>query len=127
MNVESILPFFLIAAPFAAAFFLEAMVIYFFKIKSFWPAMVVALAVNLLALAVLYGGSLLAGKLGYEFNGLQIPPQVLLFLWWLSVIADGALLQLLATGAKTKIIYTASIVMNMISYTLLYFFIIGGQ
>ena len=123
MNVESIYPFLLIVAPFAIAFFMEALVIYFFRIKVFWAAIGSSLVVNLVSLAVLYGSSLLLGKLGYEFNGLLLPLQVILFLWWLSVITDGILLQLFSSKTNKKTVYTASIVMNTVTYLFLYFFI----
>jgi hypothetical protein len=127
MNAENILPFFLIVAPFAVAFLLEAIVIYFFTIRRFWPGVGVAFLINLLSLAVLYGSSLLMGKLGYEFNGLRLPLQVILMLWWLSVIADGLLLQLFNAKTDKRTVFTASLVMNSISYLFLYFFITNSH
>jgi hypothetical protein len=78
-------------------------------------------------LAVLYGSSLLMGKLGYEFNGLRLPLQVILMLWWLSVIADGLLLQLFNAKTDKRTVFTASLVMNSISYLFLYFFITNSH
>jgi hypothetical protein len=127
MNADSILPFLLIVAPFAFAFLLEAAVLYFFKFKHFWAGVGTAIAVNLLSLAVLYGSSLLLNKLGYEFNGLRLPLQVILALWWLSVVADGLLLQLFSPKAEKRIVYTASLVMNTLSYLFLYFFITNSH
>lgn len=127
MNVESIVPFILIITPFAIAFLLEALVIYFFKLKSFWAAVGVAYLMNLLSLAVLYGCSLLLGKLGYEFNGLRLPVQVMLALWWVSVIADALLLQLFAKKAEKSRVYFSSLVMNVFSYLFLYVFIVNSH
>jgi hypothetical protein len=126
MNFDSFLPFILIVAPFAIAFFMEALVIYFFKLKKFWPAIGIAFFINLVSLAVLYAGSMLMTKLGYEFNGLRLPLQVVLALWWLSVISDAVLLQFISRTEKAAV-YRSSIVMNLISYFFLYFFIIGSH
>lgn len=127
MNADSILPFLLIVAPFAIAFLLEAAVLYFLRIKRIWPAVGTAIAINLLSLAVLYGSSLLLNKLGYEFTGLRLPLQVILALWWLSVVADGLLLQLFAPKAEKQAVYTASLVMNSLSYLFLYYFITNSH
>jgi hypothetical protein len=123
MNIESLTPFLLIIAPFFIAFLLEALVIYFFKLRQFWPSVGISFLINLLALLVLYVGCLLLTKIGYELNVLQFPIQVTLFLWWLSMITDGILLQLLSRREEKKRIYLTSIVMNSVSYLFLYFFI----
>lgn len=127
MNTESVLPFLLIIAPFAIAFLLEAIVIYFFKLKSFGWSVVASVAVNLFSLVVLYGCSLLLGKLGYEFNGLRLPLQVILALWWLSIISDALLLQLFSPKTEKKVVFSASIVMNSLSYLFIYFFITNSH
>ena len=127
MNIQSIYPFLLIVAPFAIAFLLEAFVIYFSKIKRFWAGLGVSVVVNLLALVVLYGASLLMGKLGYEFNGLQLPLQVMLALWWVSVIVDALLLRSFSKTIPLQKIYVSSIVMNTISFLFLYFFIANSH
>jgi hypothetical protein len=123
MRLESYYPFLLIIAPFVIATVMEALTIYFFKLKPFWAALAIAISINLLSLVVLYGGSLLAGKLGYSFNGLQLPPPVVSFFWWLSVLTDGLLLQLFSKKAAAKNIYLCSTVMNTLSWLFLYFFI----
>jgi hypothetical protein len=127
MNLETVSPFLLIVAPFFVAFLLEAFVIYFFRLKRFWASAGIAFLINLLSLGVLYGSSLLVGKLGYEFNGLQLPLQVVLFLWWLSIVADGILLRFFAKNTERKRIYLCSIVMNTLSYFFLYFFITNSH
>ncbi|HEV7331054.1 MAG TPA: hypothetical protein VGN63_08455 [Flavisolibacter sp.] len=127
MTVESIYPFLLILLPFAIAFFAEALVIYFFKIRRFWASLGISIIINVLTLLLLYGSSLLLGKLGYELNGLLLPLQVILFFWWLSVIVDGALLQMFSQKKEKSQIYVASIVMNTLSYLFLYFFITNSH
>ena len=127
MSTENILPFVLFITPFVLAFLIEAVVIYFFKIKRFWPGVLVAFLVNLLSLLVLYGSSLLMGKMGYEFTGLRLPIQVILALWWLSVLSDALLLQLFAPRVERRTIITAALVMNAISYFFLYFFITNSH
>jgi hypothetical protein len=123
MAVQSIFPFLLFLLPFAVAFLMEAVVIYFFKLKGFWASVGLSVLINVITLGVLYVSSLVVGKLGYVVNGLLVPIQVLLFFWWLSVIADGLLLQLFSSKAEKQRIYLASLVMNSISYLFLYFFI----
>lgn len=123
MNVQSLEPFLLIAAPFALAFLLEAVVLYLFGIKRLWGAIGSSLLVNLLALAVLYGAGYLMGQLGYVFNGLRLPLQVWLALWWVSVLTDGLLLQAISPGVRSQRIYGSSLVMNTVSCLFLYFFI----
>ena len=127
MNTESIVPFLLIIAPFAIAFLIEAIVLYFFKLKSFGRSVIISFTINLFSLAVLYGFGLLMGKLGYEFNGLRLPVQVILTLWWVSVIVDALLLQLFLRKAEKRILFVASIVMNSFSYLFLYFFITNSH
>lgn len=123
MNVQSVTPFLLIVAPFLVAFLLEAFVIFFFKLRTFWAALVAAFAVNLVTLAVLYGAGLLIGLLGYSLNGLRLPFQVFFLFWWISVVFDGLLLQAFTKRPNTHLIYVASIVMNTVSYLFLYLFI----
>ena len=127
MTVESIYPFLLILLPIALAFFAEALVIYFFKIRGFWTSLALSIIINVITLLLLYVSSLLLGKLGYEFNGLLLPPQVMLFFWWLSVIVDGALLQVFSPKKEKRRVYVASIVMNTLSYLFLYFFITNSH
>jgi hypothetical protein len=57
---------------------------------------------------------------------LRLPLQVVLALWWLSVISDAVLLQFISRTEKAAV-YRSSIVMNVISYFFLYFFIIGSH
>ncbi|HEX8314711.1 MAG TPA: hypothetical protein VF609_06960 [Flavisolibacter sp.] len=128
MDFESIIPFLLILAPFAIAFFMEALVLYFFKVKGFGLSILTSVLINLVALAVVYFlGAPLLGKLGYEigqFNGLNLQPQVVAFICWLSIIIDGLLLQLLFRRQERKRLYSASIVMNILSYLFFHFFIV---
>jgi len=123
MNVQSVTPFLLIIAPFVIAFLLEALVIFFFKLKRLWPALGISILINLVALAVLYGASLAIGQLGYHLNGLRLPYPVFFTFWWLSVIVDGLLLQVFSRRSDARKIYLASIVMNTLSFVFLYLFI----
>ena len=128
MEFESIRPFlYIILQTIGFVFLLEALVIYFFKIKTFWTALGVSVLINILSFVVLYGGATLTGKLGYEFNGLQLPLQVMAFLWWISVIADGLLLKLLSRKAEKRDYFLPSIVMNTFSFLFLYFFVINSR
>lgn len=123
MQLENYYPFLLIMVPFAIAYFAEALVIYLFRLKPFWAALGISLLTNFLSLAVLYGSSILLGKLGYSVRGLQLPVQVMLFFWWLSVLTDGLLLQLLTKREELNKIYLCSIVMNSFSWLFLYMFV----
>lgn len=127
MNIESLLPFALILAPFILAFFVEALVIYFFKLKKFWGSVGISFAINIISIAlVFYVAGPVLGKLGYEvgqFNGLNLPIQALAFVWWFSLIADGLMLQLVIKNVDRKKIYLASILMNTLSYLFLHLFI----
>lgn len=122
MNFESLSPFLLLVAPFVAAFFLEALVIFFFKLRSFWTSVGLSFVVNLLSLVVLYIGSLFLSKLGYGFNGLLLPLPLVSAFWWLSVVADGVLLSVFSKRHK-QTLYLCSILMNVLSYLFLYLFI----
>lgn len=124
MQVESYYPFLLVIAPFALAYFSEALVIYLFRLKRFWPALGIAVLSNVFSLLVLYGCSWFLGRLGFPLNGLLLPVQVVLFFWWLSVLTDGLMLQLFKKDAPTEKIYWCSIVMNSFSWLFLYFFIL---
>lgn len=128
MDVESFVLFLLLLAPFAIAYFIEALVIYFFKLRKFWASIGISLLINLLSLAVIYFiGAPVLGKLGYEigqFNGLNVEMQIVVFLCWLSILIDALLLQVFCRGQEKKRIFTASIVMNLLSYLFLHFFIV---
>ena len=126
MQIESYYPFLLIIGPFALAYFAEALIIYLFRLKTFWASTGIALVVNLLSLAVLYGCGLLLGKLGYVINGLQVPLQVFVFFWWLSIITDGVLLQLFIRKDLRERVFLCSLVMNSFSWIFLYLFIINN-
>ncbi len=126
MNIESLGIFGLILTPFLIAFLMEALVIYFFKLKGFWVSLGLSLLVNAISIGVVFfGGSFLLGKLGYEFNGLNLQPQVVAFLCWFSIIVEGLLLILLMKTAERKRIFSASILMNIASYFFLWFFIVN--
>jgi len=128
MNTESLIPFALIITPFFLAFFIEGIVLYFFKIKAFWSSIGIAVAVNLLSLVVIFYAIMpLLGKLGYQFNGLELPVPVVLFLWWFSSIADGLLVLLFFKHVEKKRIFSASIIMNALSYLFLYIFIVNSH
>ena len=127
MDIESVVPFLLILAPFALAFFIETLVLYFFKLTSFWAGFGIIILVNLVSLAIIYyAGGPLIGKLGYagQFNGLDLPIQVIAFLCWLSIIIDGLLLSLFLKRHQKKQIFSASIVANILSYLFLHLFIV---
>jgi hypothetical protein len=119
MNFESILPFLLFVAPFVIAFFLEAVVIYFFKLKTFWVGMGVSFLINILSLGVLSFGVRMLSGLGYAFDGMRFPVQAMLALWWLSVVVDGILFQFFIKKKK-EVVYVASLIMNTVSYSFLY-------
>lgn len=126
MNIESLLPLFLLLAVFLAAFLLEALVIVSFKLKKFWAALGISLLVNLVSLALLYfvAGPVLSA-LGYDVgkpSGLNRQLQVVLFLWWFSVVAEGGLLWLFLRRPEKKSAFLASIIMNLVSFLFLYLF-----
>ena len=131
MNFESLLPFFVILGVFLFAFFLEAIVVYAFKIKTFWKALGITIVVNLVSLLLIYFlAAAFLSKLGYEigqFNGLNLQPQVIAFMWWFSSIAEGLLLQFFTGKHERKKAFTAAIIMNAISYLFLYFFITNSH
>jgi len=128
MDIESVVPFLLLLSPFAIAFFLEALVIYFFKLKRFWVGLGLSVLINLIGLAIIYFvGSPVLGAIGYDigqFNGLNLQTQVVVFFCWLSILIDGLLLQLLIKHPDKKRIYTCSIVMNILSYLFIHFLIV---
>lgn len=127
MNAHSLLPIFLVVAPFAVAFLLEAVVIYFFKFKRLLPSVGISVFVNILSLGLLYISSQLLLKLGYNFDGLRVPLQIVFAFWWLSIVMDGLLLQLFLPQVQRKTIYLASLVMNTVSYLFLFFFIANSH
>lgn len=122
MNFESLVPFLLFVAPFVVAFFLEALILCFFKLQTFWIGVGLSFLVNVLSLGMLSFGVRLLSSLGYAFDGMLFPVQAILALWWLSVVVDGLLLQLFIKKKK-EAVYVASLVMNTVSYGFLYFMI----
>jgi hypothetical protein len=128
MNAESLLPFFLIIAPFTIAFLLEAVVLYYFRIQPVTRTTGVAIAVNIVNLAIIFFAVMpLVVRLGYDFNGLNLPIQVVVFLWWFSSWADGLLLTFFLRKQDKSRIFAASILMNFLSYLFLYIFIVNSH
>lgn len=128
MNIESLVPFFLIIAPFLIAFFVESLVIYFFKLKPFWQSAGISIIINLLSIALVYFvASFILSRIGYEFNGLQLRLPVVAFIWWISVIAEGFLLLLFCRNQKREKLFQASLVMNTVSYLILYFIVTNSH
>ena len=128
MNIESLLPFLLIIAPFAIAFFTESLVIYYFRLQRIWGAIGIAVAINLVVLAIIFFAVMpLLAKLGYEFDGLYLHIQVVAFLGWFSSVADGLLLTLFLHKQNRSKIFAASILMNFLSYLFLYIFIVNSH
>ena len=127
MDIESVMPIVLLLSPFIVAFLLEALVIYFFKLKRFWVSLGLSVLVNLICIVVIYFvGSPLLGAMGYEFgqfNGLNLQIQVIVFLCWFSILVEGLVLQLLLPKHDKKTIYLASILMNILSFLFLHLFI----
>jgi len=130
MNLESLDLFLLVLAPFFAVFVIEALVIYFFKLKGFWASLGLSILINLLSFALIYfAAAPLLSLLGYDlgkFNGLNLSLPVVFFLTWFSIITDAILLQVLNRQLDRKRIFIVSIVMNILSYFFFYFFIINN-
>ena len=131
MNFESLLPFAVFLGLFLLAFLIEALVLYFFKLKSFWGGFGLSVLLNLISLVLIYFvASALLGLLGYEvgnYNGLNPPAQVTAFLWWFSVVADGLLLLLFLRRQQPSKVFLASIIMNWLSFLFLYVFIVSSH
>ncbi|MDB5208394.1 MAG: hypothetical protein JWR72_3469 [Flavisolibacter sp.] len=128
MNIESLLPFLLIIAPFAIAFFTESLVLYYFRLQRIWGAIGIAVGINLFLLAIIFFAVMpLLRQLGYEFDGLYLHIQVVVFLWWFSSVADGLLLSLFLRKQDKARIFAASILMNFLSYLFLYIFIVNSH
>jgi hypothetical protein len=131
MNIESFLPFLLILTPFAAAFFLEAAVMFFLKLKPFRTCLGISILTNLLSFALLYFvGSPLLSLFGYDtanFNSFNLHPQTVAFLCWVSIIVEGLLVGFLLRSVPTKRVFTASISMNVLSFIFLYLFIANSH
>ena len=123
MNVDIIYPFLLLIAPFLFAFILESIIIYFFRLESFGRSLVLSLLLNLATLLILYVAGIILLKILNSMNSLLLPLQVVFFFWWLSVLADGFLLQLFAKKAGRQKLYICSLVMNSVSYLFLALFI----
>ena len=131
MNVESLDLFLLVLAPFLAVFLIEALVMYFSKLKGFWASLGLSIVINLVSLALIYfAAAPFLSLLGYDlgkFNGLNLSLPVVSFLTWFSIVIDGILLQLLNRKLDRKKIFIAAIVMNILSYFFFYFFIINSN
>jgi hypothetical protein len=125
MNIESLVPFLLILAPFAIAFLLEALVLYFSRLMSFWGSIGTSFLINILSIALVYFiASFILSRIGYEFNGLQLELPVVAFLWWISIIAEGLLLRPFTRGKDKNSVLVAAILMNTLSYLFFYLFVI---
>lgn len=131
MNLESLDLFLLVLAPFLAVFVIEALVMFFFKLRGFWASLGLSILVNLISFILIYfAASPFLSLLGYDlgkFNGLNLSLPVVSFLTWFSIVIDGIMLQVLNRQLDRKKIFVASIVMNILSYFFFYFFIINSN
>ncbi|HYO22943.1 MAG TPA: hypothetical protein VER36_11100 [Flavisolibacter sp.] len=127
MNFESLLPLLFFLGIFLFAFFIEALVIYFSRLKTFWKSVGMAMLLNAISMAVIYFvAAPLLSTLGYQigqFNGLNLPVHVAIFLCWLSIMIEGAILRFFSRTATIERIFGASILMNILSFLFLHFFI----
>lgn len=120
MNFESIVPLLLPVALILILFQLEALVLFFFKMKSFLGSLGVSALVNVMSLVVLYGvGHYVVPLFGYDVNGFPLP--VVALLWWTSIVGEGFFLQLFIKKGDRARIFQAAIVMNTVSF--LFFFL----
>lgn len=131
MTIESFLPFLLILAPFLIAFTIEAAVMALYKLKSFWTCLGVSVLLNLISFTLLYFiASPILSLFGYNtanFNGFVLAPQAVAFLCWFSIVAEALLLQFFIRKAQKKSIFSASILMNALSFLFLYLFIVNSH
>ncbi|HZH67424.1 MAG TPA: hypothetical protein VEY10_21205 [Flavisolibacter sp.] len=128
MNAESLLPFLFIIAPFAIAFILEAIVLYYFRLQPVKRIIGITIAINLISVGIIFFAAMpLLAKLGYQFNGLNLPPQLVVFLWWFSSVVDGVTLTLFLRKHDKARLFMASILMNFLSYLFLYIFIVNSH
>ena len=131
MSLESLTPLFILFAIFLIAFLIEALVIYFFKLKKFWASFGISVLVNLVSLTLIYYvAAALLHTLGYDvgkFNGLNLQLPVVAFLWWFSTVVEGLLLCFFFSKRELKKVFTASILMNFLSFLFLYVFIVNSH
>ncbi|GAA4755092.1 hypothetical protein [Flavisolibacter ginsenosidimutans] len=131
MSIESLTPFLIIFAIFLIAFLIEALVLYFFKLKKFWASFGISVLVNLVSLTLIYYvAAAVLHALGYDmgkYNGLNLQLPVVAFLWWFSVVVEGLLLCFFFSRHELKRAFIASILMNFLSMLFLYAFIINSH
>lgn len=126
MNLESLLPLFILLAVFLLAFATEALVMAFFKLKKFLPAFGISVVVNLASLVLLYFfASRFLSVLHYDIgkpNGLNTQFQVMAFLWWFCTMTEGIFLSLLLRREQKEKVFLVAAVMNLASFVFLYVF-----
>jgi len=131
MSIESLTPFLIVLAIFLIAFLIEALVLYFFKLKKFWASFGISVLVNLVSLTLIYYvAAAVLHALGYDmgkYNGLNLQLPVVAFLWWFSVVVEGLLLCFFFSRHELKRAFIASIFMNFLSMLFLYAFIINSH
>jgi len=131
MSIESLTPFLIVLAIFLIAFLIEALVLYFFKLKKFWASFGISVLVNLVSLTLIYYvAAAVLHALGYDmgkYNGLNLQLPVVAFLWWFSVVVEGLLLCFFFSRDELKRAFIASIFMNFLSMLFLYAFIINSH
>ena len=131
MSIESLVPFLILLGLFLVAFLIEALVLYFSRLKKFWPSFGISVVVNIFSLLLNYFvASSLVSRLGYDssqFSGLNLQLPVVAFLWWFSVVVEGGLLCFFFSAHERKKVFLASILMNFLSFLFLYVFIVNSH
>lgn len=126
MNIESLLPLYILLAVFLLAFAAEAAVMTLFKLKKFWPAFVLSLFLNVVSFSLIYFlARPFLSSLGYDigkFNGLNLQAQVIAFLWWFCVMVEGSLLTLFLRRSANSRVFVVAALMNLGSFIFLYVF-----
>lgn len=105
----------------AVAIVLEALVLILFKIEKAGKAFLYSLVVNLASLGV---GYVILPLLSQLFEDYSTTGQVLqwLIIFAITVVVEGYLLILLSKMKPRKKLWTATFVMNLLSYAFLLFF-----
>ena len=97
--------------------FMEGLIIYLFKIRKYWPAVAIALLINV---ASLIAGFILMPSLKYYDADAGSLIEFLLITYAVTIVIEGLLLKVLNQSKSWKSIIGATLVMNLITYLILF-------
>ncbi|MGE5520145.1 MAG: hypothetical protein ACM3VS_09495 [Candidatus Dadabacteria bacterium] len=102
----------------------EGLILYVFKIGKLIRCVGIAFIANGISFLLCFFSSGLLKLFGYEVSLTYIPMPVLLFFCWFSIIIEALVFKLFRKNLDTAQVFKASMVLNVVTFFLIYVFLL---